>query len=179
MFMQNLWFETSRGGIISSELMDNNTVIFLKPHHFLDIIKLYGFGLNFFVPDPRYGHNFYKVGNLILKNPQTDIVLTTKADDICKPCKFLKNGKCRDKIKNFICSSKEEWNRTIDKRILNNLNLGKGNSLAAFELCQLASKKLTPKIISKIWRERPKKETKERIKYLLKGLSKYIKKFSA
>ena len=159
--------------------MDNNSKIFLKPHHFLDIIKLYGLGLNFFVPDPRYGHNFYKVGNLILKNPQIGIFLTTKADDICKPCKFLKNGKCQDKMKNFINSSKEEWNQIIDKRILNNLNLDKGDSLTPFELCQLASRKLTPKIISKIWRERSEKGTKKRIKYLLKGLGKYIKKFSA
>ena len=155
--------------------MANNSKILLKPHHFLDIIKLYGFGLSFFVPDPRYGHNFYKVGNFILKNPQKNIILTSKADDICRPCKFLKDGKCIDKIKNFIYSS---WNQIIDERILNNLNLKKGDSLTIFKLCQLSRQKLTPIKIAEIWRERSEKETKKRIKYLLKGLNKYLRKFS-
>jgi len=157
--------------------MNINTAILIKPHHFLDIIKLYGFGLNFFVPDPRYGHNFYKVGNLILRNPQTKIVLTTKADNICKSCKFLKNGKCTDKIRNFVYSSKEEWNQIIDKRILNILNLKKGDTFTALEFCQLANQKLTSIVITEIWHERPEKETKKRTKYLLKGLNKYLRKF--
>jgi len=48
----------------------------------------------------------------------------------------------------------------------------------ALKFYRLASKKLTPKIISEIWCERPKRETEKRIKYLVKGFSKYIKKFS-
>lgn len=158
--------------------MSNNPKILLKPHHFLDTIKLYGLGLNLFVPDSRYGHNFYKVGNSILKNPQSIIILTTKADDICKPCKFLKKSKCADKMRSFVYSSKEEWNQIVDKKILKRLNLNEENGLTALEFCKLANQKLNSKIISEIWRERPKKETKRRIKYLLRGLDRYIEKFS-
>lgn len=158
--------------------MSKNTTIFLKPHHFLDIIKLYGFGLNFFVPDPKYGHNFYKVGNLILKCPQAIIVLTTKSDDICKPCKFQKNSQCTDKMKNFIYSSKEEWNQIIDKRILRNLSLKEGAKLTTIKFCRLVEKKLTDKKIAKIWRERPIEEINKKTKYFLKGVRKYIKKYS-
>lgn len=28
----------------------------IKPHHFMDIIKLYGGGIQVFVPDTDYGH---------------------------------------------------------------------------------------------------------------------------
>ena len=37
----------------------------IKPHHFLDILKLYGNGLESFTEDQRYGHDFWKIGNLI------------------------------------------------------------------------------------------------------------------
>lgn len=30
----------------------------IKPHHFMDIIKLYGGGIQVFVPDTDYGHDF-------------------------------------------------------------------------------------------------------------------------
>lgn len=156
-----------------------NTTILLKPHHFLDIIKLYGFGLSLFIPDPKYGHNFYKVGNLILKSPKAIIILTAGSDDICKSCKFLKNGKCTDKIKNFTYSSKDEWNQKIDKRIFKHLNLKEKDSLTALGFFRLARKRLTTGIITQIWHESPEKETKKRIKYLLDGLNKYIQKFSA
>ena len=35
--------------------------ITIKPHHFMDIIKLYGSGLEVFVPDEKIGHDFYKL----------------------------------------------------------------------------------------------------------------------
>ena len=37
--------------------------IIIKPHHFIDIIKLYGAGIERFVPDEPMGHDFYKVAN--------------------------------------------------------------------------------------------------------------------
>ena len=41
--------------------------ILIKPHHFVDIIKLYGSGIEVFVPDEKMGHDFYKVANEIIK----------------------------------------------------------------------------------------------------------------
>ena len=43
--------------------------ILIKPHHFIDIIKLYGSGIDRFVPDEKMGHDFYKVANEIIDNP--------------------------------------------------------------------------------------------------------------
>ena len=40
--------------------------ILIKPHHFIDIIKLYGSGIDRFVPDEKMGHDFYKVANEII-----------------------------------------------------------------------------------------------------------------
>lgn len=61
--------------------------ILIKPHHFIDIIKLYGSGIDRFVPDEKMGHDFYKVANEIIDNPSVDLKLTIDGDDICKPCK--------------------------------------------------------------------------------------------
>lgn len=153
-------------------------MIFIKPHHFLDIIKLYGSDIQHFIPDPRYNHNFYAIGNLILKSPHVRIILTLKADDICKPCRFQKKGQCTDKIKDNAYISKEEWNQIIDQRIVKVLDFNKKNTFTSLEFCKLANLKLTPKIILEIWKERPVREIKSRIKFLIKGLNKYIKKFS-
>jgi len=148
--------------------------IFLKPHHFLDIIKLYGSGVEKFKPDKKYGHDFYKVGNLILKNPNVIICLTVKADDICNPCKFLKRGRCTDLVTESLgYSLKQNWNEAIDKRILKTLGLEEGGQLTAIKFCQLAKEKLRAADIRKIWRERPAEEVKSRIKNLMSGLERY------
>ena len=44
--------------------------ILIKPHHFIDIIKLYGSGIDRFVPDEKMGHDFYKVANEIIDKLQ-------------------------------------------------------------------------------------------------------------
>lgn len=150
--------------------------LFLKPHHFLDILKLYGMGVEKFVPDKKYQHHFYKVGNAILKNPLAMVSLTVGVDDICKPCRFLKEKKCVDKTKGFVYSSKEKWNRIIDKRILRRLDLKENDKMVAIELCQMIEKKLIAVDIAKIWKEKPTAETKKRIKHFFIGLKKYMKR---
>ena len=50
--------------------------ILIKPHHFIDIIKLYGAGIEKFVPDEKMGHDFYKVANMIIDNPLITLKLT-------------------------------------------------------------------------------------------------------
>ena len=61
----------------------------IKPHHFMDIIKLYGGGIQVFVPDTDYGHDFYRAANEIIGNHRIQIKVTSGADDICGPCRFL------------------------------------------------------------------------------------------
>lgn len=46
-----------------------------KPHHLIDIIKLYGAGVEHFVPDELYQHDFYKVANLMIENLDTELRL--------------------------------------------------------------------------------------------------------
>ena len=54
--------------------------ILIKPHHFIDIIKLYGSGIDRFVPDEKMGHDFYKVANEIIDNPSVGLKLTIGGD---------------------------------------------------------------------------------------------------
>ncbi len=49
----------------------------IKPHHFMDIIKLYGGGIQVFVPDTDYGHDFYRAANEIIGNHRIQIKVTS------------------------------------------------------------------------------------------------------
>ena len=62
--------------------------ITIKPHHFMDISKLYGGGIEVFVPDERMGHDFYQVANRVLAEPGLALRLTVEGDDICQPCRW-------------------------------------------------------------------------------------------
>ena len=92
--------------------------ILIKPHHFIDIIKLYGSGIDRFVPDEKMGHDFYKVANEIIDNPSIDLKLTIDGDDICKPCKKY-HEQCIDPLTHIQgYTSKDVYNKTLDKRII-------------------------------------------------------------
>ena len=151
--------------------------ILIKPHHFIDIIKLYGAGLNHFTPDERFGHDFYRIGNMILSDKDVKLSFTIDSDDICKPCKCLIDNKCSDFMSNgFLYKSKEEWNKIIDKRLINYLDIQEDINLSSEEFCEIIQLKLTDNIIKRIWSERPKEETVKRIKFLKKGVLKYLNK---
>lgn len=51
-------------------------MIVIKPHHLIDIMKLYGAGVEHFVPDELYQHDFYKVANHIIENLDTELQFT-------------------------------------------------------------------------------------------------------
>ena len=106
----------------------------IKPHHVVDILKLYGKGIQRFVPDKQYGHDFYKVGNMLLTEPETQIVLTSGLDEICGPCKFNNGKECVDKV--ALPSEtwdKEELNRETDRKLLKVLNKTEGNEVNMLE----------------------------------------------
>jgi len=164
----------------------------LKPHHFLDIIKLYGAGTDFFVPEEEYvrqirgvrgkrreyHHDFNIAGNIVLENPLAVITLTVGVDDVCSPCKFLVDGKCTDKLSSqFTYPSKEEWNQIVDKRMLDVWDLKEGDEITAIALCQLSRDKFTPEVVLDAWRENTKEEALERAEYLIDGLKKYVKRY--
>ena len=148
--------------------------LLIKPHHFLDIIKLYGAGLTEFVPDPDYGHDFYKVGNLVLQQKETPLLLTVGGDAICQPCKHFQQGKCVDGLEHHHqYTRKNDWNRTVDTRLLTRLKLQEEQQLTALQLCQTASELLTPAVIDEIWKEEPADKTILRTQYLQEGFRRY------
>lgn len=112
--------------------------ILIKPHHFMDIIKLYGTGIHNFVPDEKMGHDFYKVANTIIHNPDVTLRLTIYGDDICKPCKKY-HDICIDALHHIPgCTSKDIYNQTLDTRIISLYSLSK-ETYTAKELCDILS----------------------------------------
>ena len=93
----------------------NNIDIVIKPHHLLDIFKLYGKGIENFIPDKNYNHNFYLIGNAVIRNEVNKIRFTYSYDDICKPCYYLKNSVCNDYFSvNGVDINKNKYNRPPD-----------------------------------------------------------------
>ena len=62
-----------------------NNVIVIKPHHLLDIFKLYGKGIENFIPDKNYTHNFYLIGNAVIRN-EVNKIRFTYSYDCAIPC---------------------------------------------------------------------------------------------
>jgi hypothetical protein len=149
----------------------------LKPHHLLDILKLYGKDLSRFVPDKNYGHDFHRIGNLIIENSHVLVRFTLGADEICFPCKYLDRDRCVDVVKDNPARFrlKEKWNKRVDKRLFKLFEISREEEMTALAICSLALKKLTPEKIFEVWKERPQTETEERIRFLIKGLVRYSK----
>ena len=160
-------------------MLEKNKTTTIKPHHFLDIIKLFGSGLDRFVPSTEYGHDFWKVGNEILENPHILLKLSVDNDAICIPCKFNDGSKCSDTtVVGSEKMSKDAWNKIIDNRLLEVLNLKNGDTLSALEFCMLAKKNISREDIFEIWKEKPVEITEKRANLLFAGIEKYIRKFS-
>ena len=149
--------------------------ILIKPHHFLDIIKLYGAGLDVFVPDEKMGHDFYRIGNIILKNKDVGIRLTIDSDDICTPCKYCKNNLCVDKLDNIAgYTKKDTYNKTLDRRIVEYFSLDLDRDYIAYELCSIYLSDVD--FIYQVWQEEDDEKTKERYRLFSIGAKKYIPK---
>jgi hypothetical protein len=154
-------------------------MLLIKPHHFLDIIKLFGSGLEKFVPNLEYGHDFWKVGNEILENPNVQLELTLDNDAICIPCKFSNGSICTGVTSaDSEEISKDAWNKLIDQRLFKILGLENGTKISALELCKLAKEKLTRENIFAVWKEKPIETTEKRANFLMRGIEKYLEKYT-
>ncbi len=149
-------------------------MIKIKPHHFLDIIKLYGKGLEVFVPDKKYNHNFYKAANDIIANHQAEITITSGEDDICAPCIFLgRDNKCTDRIFHIAgIDSKNEWNEILDNRIMQYTGIRAGNKYSSEEFCRILF--FQKEIIFNVWKEESKPDKGSRYEAFCKGAKKYL-----
>jgi len=140
----------------------------------MDIIKLYGKGIEKFVSDTRYNHNFYGVANEIINNHQIELSITSGSDDICTPCIYLgKDKKCTDRIFHIAgIDSKNEWNKILDNRIMQQTKISEGESYSAQELCEILF--FRKEIIFDVWDEEPKSEKDFRYEAFYKGAEKYL-----
>lgn len=146
----------------------------IKPHHFMDIIKLYGAGIEEFVPDEKMGHDFYRVANLIVNSSNIELNLTIEADDICKPCKMCNDNICIDKLEHIEkFDSKDAYNKTLDIRLINILKLDIDKIYSAKELCEIMLE--NHHHIFNVWIEESSMITQKRHDMFLAGAYKYLK----
>ena len=149
-------------------------MIIIKPHHFMDIIKLYGSGIDVFVPDEKMQHDFYKIANEIIKNPQVKLSLTIDADDICQPCVQCINGICDDELPKTLGNiKKDDYNKRLDQRLIDYLHLNLKEQYTALSLGRIMYEKKD--IIFKVWLEEDDKITQRRFELFQLGAKKYLK----
>ena len=147
--------------------------IIIKPHHFIDIIKLYGSGIEKFVPDERMGHDFYKIANEIIDNPTVTLKLTIYGDDICLPCKKYQN-KCIDDLTHIPgYTSKNTYNMNLDKRIIDLYDL-KDEKYTAKQYCSILFE--NKENIFKVWFEEDNSITDRRYALFVEGANKFLNK---
>lgn len=146
----------------------------IKPHHFLDIIKLYGKGIERFVPDEKYNHNFYSVANEIINNHEVLIKITVGKDDICSPCKYIGMGDiCIDKIEHIDgINSKDEWNKILDNRIIEYTKCIENSKIPAYKYCEILYS--IKEQIFNIWKEEPDSAKNYRYNLFCIGAKKYL-----
>lgn len=147
----------------------------IKPHHFLDIIRAFGGGQRTFEPHP-YGHAVHTVAERILSDRAVMLELVLGIDDICMPCTNNQGGVCVDTIdvsyRPEAPSSKEAWNRLIDRRLFERLGLKEGARCTASAFCRRVRERLGD--LHAIWREMPRSMTSERERDLMRGISMYL-----
>jgi hypothetical protein len=149
-------------------------IIKIRPHHFFDVIKLYGKGIDHFVPDKYYHHDFYKIANEIVGNDQLELFLTVGADDICGPCKYQGiNKKCEDTISHIVgIGSKDRWNEIIDRRIIEKTRIGDERKIAAKEYCRILLDHI--EMVYRVWEEESEGQKITRYEAFLNGAKKYL-----
>lgn len=148
--------------------------IAIKPHHLLDVFKLYGKGIYPFVPNFDYQHDFYLIGNLFLEKKTDMIILTSNSDDICKPCKYNNSGLCKDKLLIDSFTNKDEYNRFIDKNLLFQFELEENRIYIFNELLLLIKEKISLERISNIWCYNSKEDNELRFNNILNGIKKIL-----
>lgn len=153
-----------------------NINLTVKPHHLLDIFKLHGKGIDRFVPDAKFHHDFYAIANAIMENRVNTIQFTCGYDDICKPCIRLRNKICTDTFScNGMVHDKNSYNETLDKKLLHILNLNADTIYDFKDILHLLHARLNFDLIHKVWNEHSQEENTSRYDYTKKGLDKYIK----
>ncbi|WP_204209760.1 hypothetical protein [Massilimicrobiota sp. An80] len=149
--------------------------VIIKPHHFMDIFKLYGTGIEEFVPDQKMEHDFYAIANAIIKNPYLVCQLTIEGDDICKPCHYYQKHQCQDTLFHIQgISKKGQYNQLLDQRIIELYQLY-NTQYQVLELCQIFYRH--HELIAKVWKEEDDQQVEKRRDFFVKGVEKYFFKY--
>lgn len=147
--------------------------ITIKPHHLLDIYKLHGAGINYFVPDEVYGHDFFRIGNLILEHRVERIVFTVDADMICVPCRFYKVGICADTfLHNGEETIKDDYNRNLDITILKLLEVREKAEYEYDEILRRLNRQVSEQFIAQVWNENSPPDNQIRYRNTRAGIDK-------
>lgn len=153
--------------------------IMIKPHHLLDIFKLYGKGIEVFVPDEKFHHDFYAVANGVIENRVGTVQFTYGYDDICKPCICLQNHVCTDTFSyHDIVHDKNAYNEMLDKKLIRLLGLDTDTAYEFSAVIHLLHRKLNLELINAVWDENSPGENKSRYDNTKKGLEQYIRSSS-
>lgn len=148
-------------------------MITTKPHHLIDIIKLYGAGVEDFKPDEVFQHDFYKVANRIIGDLNTPLQFTVYGDDICKPCNRFKNFRCIDRLENVKgYDSKDIYNQKLDTRLIDQLKLDLNSTYTVWQAVEILNS--DKDLIFHVWIEEDDKLTEERNSLFQEGLKKIV-----
>lgn len=144
----------------------------LRIHHFYDIIRDFGRG-KIIEPHP-YGHSYHKAAEKIRENSNLKIKIVVENDSICAGCSHLKEGHCDDKITHRQdCTSKEEFNNQIDKRIMKVCSIEESSIFTPIQLCEKAKKYLEG--IEQVYDGNDSEHTLIRKQNVIKGIKYYSK----
>lgn len=152
--------------------------IVIKPHHLLDILKLYGKGIENFIPDIEYEHNFYKIANMVVNGQIKFIKFTRDSDDICIPCKYCKSGRCSDVVAFLDGYSKDQYNKEIDDKLLEILGLHFNMDYSFENILELLSKELNYYLFEKVWTHEQEDAIQFRNTFTIMGAYKAFSKFN-
>jgi hypothetical protein len=149
--------------------------IFIKPHHFIDILRAVGSGKRKFEPH-SYGHAVHIIAEKLLANRDIILEIELGIDDICRPCKHNIDGICDDKIdisfRPTAPESKGQWNLLIDRRWCERLSLKQGDKLSSRQFCERLRD--YGNNITDIYREMPFERVHQRELELKKGIEFFL-----
>jgi hypothetical protein len=150
------------------------TILRIKPHHFVDILTSLGQG-RAFEPHP-YGHAVHVVAGCLLAERDTMLQMEFGADEICGPCTHNKAGWCDDTIdtswRPAAPSCKREWNLLLDERWCRRLGLAAGDRLTARQFCRLLRGRAGDLV--EIYPEFPPDRIAARERDLAAGIERYL-----
>jgi hexosaminidase len=131
-------------GDVGNERQAAKEVIYIKPHHFIEVLEFCAAGTTTFKPS-RMCHASHIFTPKILADPDILLQIELGVDDLCGKCIFDFDGICvdvinttdRTRFKPGTPCMKGEYNMLLDRRWCKRLGIKQGDKLTAREFCEL------------------------------------------